>query len=382
MSGSPLHVVSVQTTNEKGGGEYANVNLLQALVERGFRVKLLTNMPELADGTSVPVQQIDLGPKLSRRTVRQVAAGFAPGAVRLARALRREAGEAPIDVLLLHFKKEQLMGPLLPRGLAGAIVWAEWGPLPVPLRTGALRAAYATAARSARAVLAVSESTRTSLLDAGVAPGKVVVVPSLVDAQTIHFDAAARERRRREWGVGADTFVAGCITRLHASKRNDVVIDALEHLPDDVIVVIAGSGQDEADLRARAQRFGDQVRFLPTPRGYVHEVLSACDVQVFAPQPLEGLPRAIVFGQLTERPILVTEEARVPGLVPPGTGTSVEPANDPAALAACLLAYRADPDRRAREGAAGRAFALEHYDSGRATDAVERLLRQAAEHRS
>ncbi len=382
MSGSPLHVVSVQTTNEKGGGEYANVNILEALAERGFRVKLLTNMPELADGTSVPVERIDLGPKLSRRTVRQVAAGFAPGAIRLARALRREAREAPVDVLLLHFKKEQLMGPLLPRGLAGAIVWAEWGPLPVQLRTGPLRAAYTTAARSARAVLAVSESTRASLLEVGLPAGKVVVVPSLIDAQTIHFDAAARERRRREWGVGEDHFVAGCITRLHASKRNDVVIDALEHLPDDVIVVIAGSGQDEADLRARAQRFGDRVRFLPTPRGYVQEVLSACDVQVFAPQPLEGLPRAIVFGQLTERPVLVTEEARVPGLVPPGTGTSVEPPNDPAALAACLLTYRADPDRRAREGAAGRAFALERYDTGRATDTVERLLRQAAGRRS
>lgn len=382
MSGPPLHVVSVQTTNEKGGGEYANVSLLEALAERGFRVKLLTNMPELADGTSVPVGRIELGSKLSRRTVRQVAVSFAPGAVRLAKALRREAREAPIDVLLLHFKKEQLMGPLLPRGLVGAIVWVEWGPLPLPLRTGALRRLYAAAARSARAVLAVSESTRSSLIDVGVAPRKLVVVPPLVDAQTIRFDAGARERRRREWGVGPDTFVVGCISRLHASKRNDVVIDALEHLPDDVTVVLAGSGEDESNLRARGRRFGDRVRFLPTPRGYVHEVLSACDVQVFAPQPVEGLPRAIVFGQLTERPVIVTDEDKVPGLVPPGTGASVEPAHDPSALAACLLAYRADPDRRAREGAAGRAFALERYDSGRATDTVERLLRQAAGHPS
>ncbi|MGI8511706.1 MAG: glycosyltransferase family 4 protein [Solirubrobacteraceae bacterium] len=378
MSESPLHVVSVQTTNEKGGGEYANVNLLEALAQRGSRVKLLTNMPELADGTSVPTQQIDLGPKLSRRTVRRVVAGFAPGVVRLARALRREAREAPIDVLLLHFKKEQLMGPLLPRGLVGAIVWAEWGPLPLPLRTGALRRAYALAARSARLVLAVSDSTRASLLDAGIPPRKVVVVPPLVDAGTIRFDADARERRRREWGVGAGTFVVGCISRLHASKRNDVVIDALEHLPDDVILVIAGSGEDEAELRERAERFGDRVRFLPTPRGYVHEILSACEVQVFAPQPLEGLPRAIIFGQLTERPILVTEASKVTGLVPDGTGSSVEPANDPAALAALLMEYRSDPERRAREGSAGRRFALERYDTQRATDQVDLRLRRVA----
>jgi glycosyltransferase involved in cell wall biosynthesis len=266
------------------------------------------------------------------------------------------------------------MGPLLPRGLVRTIVWAEWGPLPVPIRTGALRRAYLLAARGARVVLAVSESTRASLVDAGVSSRKIVIVPPLVDAGTIRFDPDARERLRKEWGIGPEVFAVGCISRLHSSKRNDVIIDALEHLPDDVIVVLAGSGQDEADLRERARRFGDRVRFLPTPRGYVQEVLSACDVQVFAPQPLEGLPRAIIFGQLTERPVIVTEEGKVPGLVPPETGTSIAPPNDPAALATCLLAYRADPDRRTREGAAGRAFALERYDLTRATEDLDRLF--------
>lgn len=378
MSQPTPNVVSVQTTNEKGGGEYANVNLLEALAGRGFRVKLLTNLPELTDGTSVPAQRIDLGPKLSRRTLPEVARGFAPGAIRLARALRREARERPIDVLLLHYKKEQLMGPLLPPGLVGAIVWAEWGPLPMQLRTGVLRTLYATAARSARLVIAVSDSTRSSLVAAGVPPRKIAVVPPLVDAQSIRYDAGARERRRREWGLRPDAFVVGCISRLTAAKPNHVLIEALEHLPSDVVAVIAGSGDDEARLRERAARFGDRVRFLPTPRGYVQEVLSACDVQVFAPFVTEGLPRAIVFGQLSERPVIVTDPGPVPGLVPDGTGAAISPPNDPAALAACLLAYRADPDRRAREGAAGRAFALEHYDAQRAADHAEALLRRVS----
>ena len=51
MAAAPLHVVSVQTTGEKGGAEYSNVDLMHGLAERGARVKLLTNFPEIAEGT-------------------------------------------------------------------------------------------------------------------------------------------------------------------------------------------------------------------------------------------------------------------------------------------------------------------------------------------
>jgi glycosyltransferase involved in cell wall biosynthesis len=378
-AGSPVHVVSVQTTNEKGGGEYANVNLLDALARRGFRVKLLTNVPELAVGTAVPVREVDLGPKLSRRTIRSVARAFLPGTVRLARALREEAEEAPIDVLLLHYKKEQLMSMLLPRSSHRAVAWAEWGPVPFPLRAGPLRAAYVAASRRARLVIAVSESTRASLVEVGVNPRKIVVVPPLVDSGAVSFDAQARSHWRSRLGAGNGEFVVGCISRLNVAKRNDVIIDALGHLPDDVMLVLAGSGEDEPKLRERARPFGGRVRFLPTPRGHVHEVLSACDVQVFAPQVLEGLPRAIVFGQLTERPIIVTDETRVRDLVPPGTGVAIAPPNDPAALAASVLAYRADPERRAREGEAGRRFALVRYDADAAAERLYELISSLAE---
>jgi glycosyltransferase involved in cell wall biosynthesis len=121
------------------------------------------------------------------------------------------------------------------------------------------------------------------------------------------------------------------------------------------------------------------VRFIPTPRGHVHEVLSACDVQVFAPQPLEGAPRSIVFGQLTERPVIATAAMGAEDMVLPETGTIVKIEHDARALAACLDEYRADPERRAREGAAGRRHALMHHDGHTVGDAVTRLVRDSHE---
>ncbi len=358
----PLHVVSVQTSHERGGGEYANVDVLSGLQTRGIDVTLLTNQPTLVEGTEVPVVQIDLGPKIRRTTLRRVALGFPRSVIRLRRALEQEAQSRPIDVLLLHYKKEQLMSAILPRRLTGAVVWAEWGRLPEPVASGPARLVYLAAARRAKLIVAVSESTRDSLVGAGVPAAKVAVVHNIVDSETIVFDAAARERYRAEWGVAMGDFVLGCVSRLNASKRTDVIIDALAHLPQNVLLVFAGEGDNEAALRARAAPYGDRVRFLPTPRGHVGELLSACDIAVFAPQPIEGAPRSIIFGQLSERAVIASGPEGADGMVLPGTGTIVSPAHDPRALAACIESYQRDSERCVREGRAGRALALELYD--------------------
>jgi glycosyltransferase involved in cell wall biosynthesis len=217
------------------------------------------------------------------------------------------------------------------------------------------------ASRRARLIVAVSESTRESLIEAGVPSRKVVVIHNIVDGEEVRFDADARARNRRDWQLGEQSFVVGVVSRLSASKRNDVVIDALAYLPENVALVIAGEGDDEARLRARAAPYGDRVKFLPNPRGYVQEVLSACDVVAFAPQEQEGAPRAIIFGQLCERPVIATAPEGAHGMVVPGTGSIVSPAHDARAVAACIERYREQPKLRELEGAAGRVLAERRY---------------------
>jgi glycosyltransferase involved in cell wall biosynthesis len=361
-AGAHLHVVSVQTSGELGGAEYANVELLNALKAYGVNVSLLGDQPALVSGTGVEFTAIDLGPKIKRSSLRRVALGFVPWLIRLRRALEHEARTQPIDVTLLHFKKEQLMSALLPRRLTGAVVWAEWGRLPVPLTHVPARLLYLAAAKRASLIVAVSESTRRSLIEAGVPAAKVIVINNIVDGAEVAYDARAREAYRREWGVDDGTLVLGCVSRLNASKRNDVIVDAMAYLPADVMLVLAGDGDDEAALRARAAPYGERVRFLPTPRGYVQKVLSACDLAVFAPQELEGAPRAIIFGQLCGRAVIASGPEGARDMVAPGTGSIVEPQHDPQMLAACIESYRSDPERRAREGLAGRALAQTRYD--------------------
>jgi glycosyltransferase involved in cell wall biosynthesis len=364
-------IVSIQTTSERGGAEYANVDVLDALAARGHDVVLLTNVPDIAAGTRVPTRPIGLGPKLNRRSVPRLAAQAPLILWRLARALWRER---PVGTLLVHFKKEQLLCSLLPRRLTGKIVWAEWGPVPPPMRRGLARALYALAARRARRVIAVSEGTRRTVVQAGVPADKVVVVPNLVDVSAVSFDEAARAELRSEWGVAEDTFVIGCISRFQRRKRNDVVIDAMAHLGSEAMLAIAGEGEQEPELRARAAPYGDRVRFVPSVRGHVESFLSACDVLVFAPSPTEGAPRVIVMAQLVGVPVIATGDEGAEGLIPPGAGTIVSPTHDPRALATALELYERDPERRRREGRLARAATLESHDPERTLRAIEDAL--------
>jgi glycosyltransferase involved in cell wall biosynthesis len=365
-------IVSIQTTAERGGAEYANVDLLAGLQDRGRDVILLTNLTDLTVGTSVPARSIHIGPKLGRRSALRLIFEAPLILVRLARALH---AERPVAAVLLNFKKEQLLCSLLPRWLTGEVVWAEWGPVPPPMRRGPARVVYALAARRVRRVLAVSEGTAKTVVDTGVPVEKVLVIPDLVNLHRVAFDRDARSRARSQWGIGEDTLAVGCISRLQIRKRNDVLIDAMAHLDGDVVLLIAGEGDEEQALRARAEPFGERVRFVPNVRGHVEDFLSGCDLLAFAPSPTEAdRPRVIVMAQLVGLPIVATHPEGAGVLKKSGLGTIVQPHNDPRALAAALAAYRDDRERCRREGEAARTAIQENYDPEHTLALVEEAL--------
>jgi glycosyltransferase involved in cell wall biosynthesis len=367
-----VKIVSVMTTDSAGGAEFAAVEMLDALAARGHDVVMLSDMASIGRDTRVRVAPIAIGPKLSSRTWRLL---MREG-VKHVRALRRALeAELPYDVLLLHYKKEQLMGVALPRRLRSRLVWAEWGPVPYQLRRGLPRQAYLVASRLATLVMAVSPGTKASVEAVGVPPSKVVFVPNVVDVEGIRFTASGRATVRRALGIPPDAFVVGCISRFHPKKRNDVVIDGVLRLGDPrVHLMMAGSGETEPALRAQARPLGDRVHFVDTPTDDVADVLSAFDVSVFCPSPTEGAPRATILGMLAERPCLATAPEGVADMIRPGFGAIADPENDPAAIAALLQDYLSDPALGARQGKAAREWAAQEYARPVVAGQIERLL--------
>ena len=368
-----MKIVSVMTTESRGGAEFAAVEMLDELRERGHQTVMLSDQPGLARDTGIDVRPIDIGPKLSSRSWPELLVRWPQLVMRLRGALAREA---PYDVLLLHYKKEQLLALTLGRRLTPTLAWAEWGPVPFPLRRGAPRALYRLAARRAALIMAVSDGTRNSVRQVGIPAGKIHVVPNAMRVDTVRFTAEGRARIRDALGISEGAFVVGCMSRFHPKKRNDVVIDAVARLPG-AHLILAGEGETEAALRERAASRGGLVHFIPTPRGYAHEVLSAFDVSVFCPSPTEGAPRAVILGMLAARPCVASGAEGVADIITPEVGSICSPENDAAALAAILATYRGDPQLRARHGAAARAIAERSYAGPMVAERVERLLQAA-----
>jgi glycosyltransferase involved in cell wall biosynthesis len=370
-----MKIVSVLTTASSGGAEFATVEMLEALRQRGHETVLFTDMAGIGRDTDVDIEPLDIGPKLSRRSFMSLGVRWPLLMQRLARALRQQQ---PFDVLLLHFKKEQLLALMLPKRLRPTLVWAEWGPVPFPLRKGLPRRAYLAAARQVALVLAISEGTRRSVIEVGVDPAKVVVVPNVLRTEEISYTEQGRARVRAELGIPTDAFVVGCISRFHPKKRNDVVVTAVAELEDpSVHLILAGDGETESQLRELAIPLGRRAHFISTPGSEVAEVLSAFDVSVFCPSPTEGAPRAVILGMLASRPCLATGAEGVSDMITEEFGGIASPENDPAALRELLRGYIDDPERAERAGRAARAFAERTYAAPVVAESIERLLDDA-----
>lgn len=370
-----MKIVSVMTTDSRGGAEFAAVEMLDALAARGHETVMLSDQPEIGRGTRVAVRPLAIGPKLSVRSWPRLLVRWPLLRRRLARAL---AEQAPYDVLLVHYKKEQLLAPGLPARLRPTLVWCEWGPVPFPMRKGLPNRAYRRAAAAADLVLAISEGTRRNVVETGVPEDRAVYIANAVRTDDIAFSAAGRERVRATLGIDAGAYVVGCISRFHPKKRNDVVVDAVVALDDPrAHLILAGAGETEPELRARGAALGDRLHVIPTPGGDVGDVLSAFDVSVFCPSPTEGQPRAVILGMLARRPCLSTGAEGVADMITPEVGAIITPENDPAALAAELRRRSDDPELRRREGDAARALAEATYAAPLVAERMESLFADA-----
>lgn len=363
------------TSDSSGGAEFAAVEMLEALRRRGHETVMLTDMPTLARDTEVQVSPVSLGPKLSTTSWLSLALRWPSLLMRLRRALREQA---PYDVLLVHYKKEQLLAASLPSALARTVVWSEWGPVPFPLRRGLPRRAYLRAGKSARLVMAISEGTRRSVADVGIPESKIVVVPNVMRADEIRYTEQGRARVRDRLGIPAQAFVVGCISRFHPKKRNDVVVRSVCALEEErVHLIMAGSGETESELRRLAKPLGVRAHFIDTPGAEVPDVLSAFDVCVFCPSPTEGAPRAVILGMLASRPCLSTGAEGVADMIMPEFGGIASPENDPESLRALLSRYLEDPARATREGTAARAYAERTYAAPVVAARIEQLFEDA-----
>ncbi|HEY1261619.1 MAG TPA: glycosyltransferase family 4 protein [Stellaceae bacterium] len=224
--------------------------------------------------------------------------------------------------------------------------------------------------RAADLVLVGSASARREVCGCGVE--RVEIVPNFVPmpAQPPPEPSAARA----ELGLPPTAFLAGMLGRLHRGKGQHVFIAAMAGLARKGIEargLIVGDGPERARLQALAMAKGvaDRITFT----GFVADAtryIAAVDV-LAVPSLKESLPLTAIEAMSFARPVVASRAGDLPVLLGAGEHGMLVPVGDAAALAEALACLAADPDRRCRLGAAGRARAAAAYSTGPALSRLE-----------
>jgi glycosyltransferase involved in cell wall biosynthesis len=230
-------------------------------------------------------------------------------------------------------------------------------------RTPPARIAAARVFRRAGVVTACSADLASRAIGLGAAPDRIEVVPYGVDTARFRPSAEARVERRRMAGIAPAAPVLFAAGRLVRKKGFEYLIDALRLVPPPAELVIAGAGDLDTELRARAAAVdvADRVRFLgDIAQDDVASWLAAADVAVVPSVRddsgnVDGLPNIVLEALASGTPVVATPAGGIGSVIDDDENGLIVPQRDPEALARAASALIADPARGAALGKAARA---------------------------
>lgn len=217
----------------------------------------------------------------------------------------------------------------------------------------------------ARKIVAISDAERVQGEQAGIDPGKIVVVPNGIDSAVPTARASWPDARLKLLFVG----------RLDRQKGVDVLLAAVQAMGADLCVRIVGEQVVSGGPSLASSNTCSHIEFLGwQDKPSVAAQINACDAVVM-PSRWEGFGLVAIEAMRAGKPVVASAVGGLTEVVVDGlTGRLVKP-DDPAALAATLAALAADGERVARQrmGEAGRARFLQHYTRDHTNEGLMRV---------
>lgn len=226
--------------------------------------------------------------------------------------------------------------------------------------------------------IAISNGVRDVLVNGGVAPERIYVVPSGVDPDRFSYNVP-REKMRRELGIELDAPVVGNMGALVDHKGHRYLLEAmptvLARYPK-ARCVILGEGPLRADLEKRAATLGiARAVVFAGYRADIEPFLASFDVFALASH-LEGLCTSLIDAMLLGVPAVGTDTGGVPDLIQDGTTGLLVPPRNPEALARAIVELLENPERAQTLADAARRHARAHFTRERTAQATLEVYRR------
>lgn len=234
--------------------------------------------------------------------------------------------------------------------------------------------------RNINAVIAISEGVKKVLVEGGLSPERIKVIPSGIDF-SLFQEATSSDYLRREFSFDADDFLVGMVAHLADHKGHKYLIRATkilkEHTPK-IKIVIVGEGplRMELDKEVRDSKVEDIVFFLGF-REDVPRILSSLDLFVLSSY-LEGLGSSILDAMACRLPVVATRTGGIPEVVIHRETGLLVPPRSPQALAKAIMKLYNDREMALRLGKRGYEIVRQEYSVESMADKMIHLYERLA----
>ena len=235
-------------------------------------------------------------------------------------------------------------------------------------------------------IICVAEGVRRYLLSLGllglkVPEGKLVTIPKGHDiAWYAHHD----DIDLSAFGIPQGVPIIGCVAAMRPRKGVDVLIKAMDLLPDrlgNAHLVLVGQVKDRKIVRARENgKSRDRIHLTGNlPHKQCLALVAKMNLFVLPAIKPEGLPRAVIEAMAQGVPAVVTDVPGSADLVQDFVdGRTVEP-NDPRALAEAITHMLDDREQLQAYGMRARRKIEEHFNIRATVDRTMAVYRELLE---
>jgi glycosyltransferase involved in cell wall biosynthesis len=336
----PLVILHSESSTGWGGQENRTLDESIGLRSLGARVIVLcqpgSRLGERAAEQAVEARSVPMRNNLDWQAVRSIL-----------RVIREE----DVNIVNTHSGRDSLLA-----GIAGRLS----GRRPIIVRTRHLAlpiTSKITYGLLPHKVVTVSGYVRSALVERGIAPERIVAIPTGVDVRGRFDPDAEAGRLKQELGLPADVPLVGTVAILRFKKGHHVLIEAIPQIlraVPDAVFVFAGDGPQHENIAhaIRDRGLEGTVRLLGLRRD-IPNVLKSIDVFVL-PTLEEALGTSFLEAMAMGKPVVGTRVGGVVEVIREGVSGFLVKPNDPAHLAEATIRILREPEQAKTMGMEGR----------------------------